>query len=277
MTSLAPPDPALADPLRREGLDSLAGVFSYTGGSNLVKDGLGHRRRTLLKLEDAEGRPLLFYLKRYGREPLPARLKRRFTYGPDKSPAVVEAENVRSARSAGIATMEVVAAGQESGLLGAHRSYIIVTAVPGDALSRCGEDFLARHRDNGLAAAFTEQLADLARELHQAGYVHRDFYASHLFLDEQPGGFQLHLIDLARLFKPRWRRFRWRVKDLAQLKFSMPPEWVRGHWGPFLAEYLGASGPSQADRYNRAIDRKVAAMRRRSGRRSPAGTGQLTQ
>jgi len=151
MTSFTPPDPALADALRREGLDSLAGAFSYTGGSDLVKDGLRHRRRTLLELEDAEGRPHLLYLKRYGREPLPARLKRRLTYGPGKSPAIVEAENIRSVRDAGIATMDVVAAGQESGLPRARRSYIIVTAVPGEALSRCGEDFLARHKDKGPA------------------------------------------------------------------------------------------------------------------------------
>jgi len=173
--------------------------------------------------------------------------------------------------------MEVVAAGEEPGRLGPRRSYLIVTAVPGDALSRCGEDFLARHRDDEPVASLTRQLAELARKLHQAGYVHRDFYASHLFLEAQAGSIRLYLIDLARLFKPRWRRFRWRVKDLAQLKFSMPAGWVRRHWQTFLAEYLGASGRSQTDRYNRAIDRKVAAMRRRHLRKSSRRTGRASQ
>jgi len=118
---------------------------------------------------------------------------------------------------------------------------------------------------------------DLVANLHAAGHVHRDLYASHIFLDAEGGRVQLYLIDLARVFVPRWRVFRWRVKDLAQLKYSMPPAWVEAHWDGFLAAYLRrlAGGPSVEQAFEpararlaAAIDRKVEHMRRRAARKA---------
>jgi len=138
---------------------------------------------------------------------------------------------------------------------------VIVSAVPGESLERCGEQFLATiEQDHGIPH-FTTRLADLVATLHGAGYVHRDLYASHVFLNERGGDFELYLIDLARMFSPRCRRFRWRVKDLAQLKYSMPSLWTVAHWDDFLAKYLGAETAAMG-RYARAIDRKVAAITR---------------
>jgi len=89
-----------------------------------------------------------------------------------------------------------------------------------------------------------------------------------VFLDESQGRQDLHLIDLARMFAPRRRRFRWKIKDLAQLKYSMPPAWVEKYWDRFLVDYLGAEAPSQQRRYDRTVGRKVAAMRRHDRRKA---------
>ena len=86
-------------------------------------------------------------------------------------------------------------------------------------------------------------------------------------LVEHQGDLDLYLIDLARMFSPRWRRFRWRVKDLAQLKYSMPAAWVAGHWEAFLSAYCKGGDRAVIRRYNRAIDRKAAAIRRHSLRK----------
>jgi len=257
VNALRTDDEALRAAVAAAGLDTVAGAFAFTGGTDLNKPGLGRRRRTRLTLTDATGRTHELYLKRYGPEPS----------GRGPHPAETEADNITAVRAAGVATMQVVAAGAEPLDDGTRRGYLLATAVGGDALERCFEDFL-RRRDAAAAAAITEQLAEMVRRLHAAGLCHRDLYASHVFLEAGGGAVRLWLIDLARVFRPRWRRRRWRVKDLAQLKYSMPPAWTQAHWGAFLAAYLGPDATVQAPAWNRRIDRKVGAMRRRQEQRS---------
>jgi len=265
---------SLAGALRAEGLDTVAGAFAYGGGQDLAKPNLRRRQRTRLSLRDGRGRIHELYLKRYGRESLLARLCRRMTYGRRRSPAGVEFQNIRAARAAGLPTMREVIYGEQMGLSGAERSYVIVTAVPGDALERCFEDFLRRHGADEAVGRFGEKLAELLRGLHGSGYVHRDLYSSHIFLHESGNELDLYLIDLARMFAPRWRKGRWRIKDLAQLKYSMPGKWVERYWNIFLSAYLGGFGAHLLQRYGRAVDRKVAAMRRRSLKKHrPASEG----
>ncbi|MBL7133742.1 MAG: hypothetical protein ISS78_06560 [Phycisphaerae bacterium] len=263
-------DAELAAVLREAGLDTVEGAFAWQGGTDLDKPGLGTRRRTRLVLAGGDGAEHELYLKRYGVEPPGQRVRRLLTYGR-RSPARIEYDNVRAAGAAGVATMGAVACGDEMGLLAARRSFVIVTAVPGDALERCGEVYLAADAARG--AELAEKLADLVGALHAAGAVHRDLYAAHVFLHEGPEGAELYLIDLARMFTPpRWRRFRWRVKDLAQLKYSMPRDWVADHWEAFCQRYFARAGVDNAGRYAAAIDRKVGEMRRRDGRRSRRNT-----
>jgi len=263
-------DADLLAALKAEGLDGVDKAFDYRGGEDLDKPGLGGRWRTRLRLTDAAGRTHELYLKRYDGEPLAARFRRWWTYGRMDSPARVEFDNIRVARRLGVPTMREVLFDERPGPRGG-RSFLVVTAVPGDALSRCGERFLdAEERRDG-AKSFTAALAGLVAALHAGGYVHRDLYASHVFLHEREGGFDLHLIDLARMFRPFCRTFRWRVKDLAQLKYSMPSAWVAAHWEEFLSAYLG--GRPDAGRYARAVERKAASIRRREQRRAARKAG----
>ena len=259
--------------LRRAGLDTVQGAFNYAGGEDLDKPGLGGRRRTRVETVDEAGRTHVLYLKRYGPQPVVASLRRWWTHRRRASAARVEFENIRLARAAGVPTMQAVGADEDPCPIGALRSYLVVTAVPGDALERCFDAFCARHADDGRVADVTGKLARLVRTLHGAGFVHRDLYASHVFLDDSSGEPQLYLIDLARMFAPRWRKSRWRVKDLAQLKYSMPAAWLESHWPAFLTEYLRGAGAAAGGRLVRAIDRKVASMRRRAERRRARAAG----
>lgn len=269
-------DEALLEAVALAGLDTIDGAFAYGGGQDLPKRGLGERRRTRLALPDAHGRRHQLYLKRYGREPLAGWLRRLVSCGRMCSPARTEFGNIRAAAAAGIETMEGVIFGEDSPRPWPRRSYIIVTAVPGDALERCFEQFLAMNPSREAGEAVTRKLVEMVSALHAIGWVHRDLYAAHIFLHESDDGVCLYLIDLARMFRPRWRRFRWRVKDLAQLRYSMPSAWTDRWWDFFLAEYLGPQGRVQAGRYNRAVDRKVGRMLRRDRRKQQpkwAGTG----
>ena len=106
-------------------------------------------------------------------------------------------------------------------------------------------------------------LAGLVGRLHRSGFVHRDLYLSHIFFD----GLSFRLIDLQRAFRPRWRRRRWLIKDLAALHFSTPAEQV-GRWERlrFLCWYVREYGDvGSVEGLARAIDAKA----RRMGRRRP--------
>ncbi|MBS3820739.1 MAG: hypothetical protein GVY16_09940 [Planctomycetes bacterium] len=261
-------DPALVSFLREHDLQSVDGAFAFEGGEDLDKPGLGRRRRTRIEFRDEHSRRWEMYLKRYGARPWPQRLWRLVTARAICSDARRERRNIHAVRAAGVPTMRDIAYGAEYDLLGVARSYLIVSAVPGDAMERVADEFLGRHvAQPEMVGELTDSLVSLVRSLHAAGLCHRDLYASHIFLHEHDGRVELYLIDLARIFRPRWRRFRWRVKDLAQLKYSMPWVWVQEYWQDFLKGYLGSENVDDIERWERAIDRKVHSMERRQQRR----------
>lgn len=265
-------DPQIQPYLRQNGLDTVAGAFAFTGGEDLAKPGLGHRRRTRLELRDNEHRCWVMYLKRYSTQPLLRRLWRFITARAGRCEAMTEFDNIRTIRLAGLATMREIICGVEKDLLGVKRSYIIVGEVPGDALERAGEEFITKNlHETEHIEQFTEKLVELIRGLHETGYVHRDLYASHIFLNDHEGRLELNLIDLARAFRPRRREFRWRVKDLAQLKYSMPWLWVRQYWKLFLMGYLRTEIPAILERWERAISAKVESIKHHDQRRETRG------
>ncbi len=252
------------DALDRAGLRDPGSVMAYEGGTDLDKPGLGRRRRTRLDLQAASGARCVLFLKRYGRAPSWAeRVRNWWRHGASLSAAEVEARNIEAASRAGVPTMTV--AGFASGPWG---SYLITTAVPGEALERQPTGFWQRLVEEERAGRdFVAALAGLVRRLHGAGYVHRDLYASHVFVDDRGGRGDLYLIDLARMFRPRWRRFRWRVKDLAELHYSLPGEWKARWWGEFLRLYLGGGDSLGLARWDRAVQRKSARIARRAAKR----------
>ncbi len=262
-------DEGLWATLVAQGLDSVDGAWAYGGGRDLVKAGLGQRRRTRLEMVDSVGRSQTLYMKRYGRETLSQQVRRALTYGLGTSPAGVEFDQILAVRQSGVPTMQALVAGEEVGLLSATRSYLIVDQVPGEALERCFPAVCDRG-DEQLVETITLRLAILATRFHRAGLAHRDFYASHIFLDETSDGPELYLIDLARVFSPQpLRRFRWQAKDIAQLKYSMPSTWVDRYWPIFLEAYWSGMNSNQSmERWGRAIDRRVRAMQRRQRRKA---------
>ena len=252
----------LREKIKRRGLYALEDVFAFESGEDLDKPGLGHRRRTKLRL-DADGKTYTLFLKRYDPE-RPG--QRRRLRSQAQSEAGAETHNIACVTAAGIATMQVVHWGEEivSGAVG--RSFLFVTAVGGEALERCAEAYLAGG-DASRGGELAHSLAELVGKLHAVGLVHRDLYASHIFLDSADPAATLHLIDLARVFAPRWRKLRWRVKDVAQLKYSMPADWAAAHWCEFMGGYVAAVGERYRRRFERAVDRKVGRIARHARRR----------
>lgn len=60
-------------------------------------------------------------------------------------------------------------------------------------------------------------IGKLARQFHEAGFIHKDFYLSHIFV----AGEKLFFIDLQRVLGPGKFSQRWVVKDIAALAHSV--------------------------------------------------------
>ncbi|NQU75332.1 MAG: hypothetical protein HQ546_03325 [Planctomycetes bacterium] len=253
--------------LRSCGLAEYEAVMAYSHGEPLVKPGLGRRERIRLELNDPYGRHQTVYLKRYG----------------DCRSAKREWRGIHAVKAAGISTMNPIAVGT-----GPAGGFVMVSEVGGVALSRRMAELLSRFGNDAAAmTALAEGLGALAAKLHSSGLAHRDFYACHVFIDQskskndpidrasrQPTecncslglNFQLSLIDLARVFRPRWRKWRWWAKDLGQLKFSMDRAWVDRYWPILQSAYATGRGAKLPGLLALVIDRRVKAMRRRQER-----------
>jgi heptose I phosphotransferase len=253
-------DPDLRAALERAGFGSVDGAFAFSQGQDLSKPDLGSRRRTRLTVTDSQGRQHELYLKRYG----PGWWWQRL--GKFTSPAQTEFEAIRRVREAGVPTMREIVVGYECPLMDG-RSFLVVSAVPGESVE-CGGAKWFTHPGAAVVEAMTDKLAAVVRTLHVAGLVHRDLYACHVFAHDRGQAADLYLIDLARVFRPRWRTFRWRVKDLAQLHYSMPAAWVEKYWPRFLEQYLTPDRSGDGDRWQRAIVRKSESIRRRQLRKT---------
>ncbi len=251
--------PDVTEPMRSllvsAGLDTLNGAFALSMGRELNKPNLGSRRRTRLELTDSAGRLHVVYLKRYGPEPLKARVRRLMENAVPIGPALVEAGNITTAARLGVTQMRALAWGQTG-----QRGYLVIAESPGESLERIGAGERGKSWGDGFRLA--SLLSSLAWRLHGAGYVHRDFYACHVFLHKG----QVSLIDLARMFKPRWFNRRWRVKDLAQLHYSMGEYLSSEHWSRLVKDYASSSG-DEPRRLARSIERKSARIRRGVDRR----------
>jgi len=135
-----------------------------------------------------------------------------------------------------------------------------------------------------LKCAAIEELAVIARTMHEAGLNHRDFYLCHFMLPDRDwrsfkksGSLQLHVIDLHRvqIRKAGGVPRRWIIKDIAGLLFSSLDagitsidciRFMRGYWGhDWRARWNGALGRL----WRRQVVRKAVSVYRSDHGREP--------
>jgi len=250
--------------LQSAGLDTLAGVFAFGAGQRLDKPGLGTRERIRLEL-DIQGRQVGVYLKRMGQPAWRQWLEGLIKYRKHIPVAMLDFRAAEQLAQAGVAVPRPIAAGAERGGLREKRSFVMLEELPGaDALERllprweeaAQTYFLLRDQKELIM-----QAAALVRRLHEAGYVHRDLYLSHLFVSrEENGQERLVLIDLQRVFRPGLRKRRWIVKDLAQLYYSSQMLVTRTQMLRFARHYFG---DEKLARNRKALVRAVVRKARR--------------
>ncbi|HOQ04784.1 MAG TPA: lipopolysaccharide kinase InaA family protein [Anaerohalosphaeraceae bacterium] len=252
--------------LRQLGLTTFEAVFSFRAGQSLTKPNLSafrSRDRILVP-----GRKAL-YLKRYSQPPLLHQIAGWLQWGRRVSCADLDRIPAAPLAQIGIQTPKIVACGTRWGRLFEKQSFIITEEISGSSLEKRLPDCLTDSNPLHNPAPrrqFLNRLADWVAAFHGSGFRHRDLYLSHIFLTEDD---RLVLIDLHRTFRPRLFRQRWRLKDLTQLYYSAPGQWIsRTDRLRFYLRYVGRSKLTAADRrLIRKIKRKAWRIADRDIRR----------
>ncbi len=139
----------------------------------------------------------------------------------------------------------------------AGHSVLAMASAPGRPLDALLREALMTGGDAAeRAIAFAcGVVAPMVRRLHDHGLCFRDLYWNHLFAESlEPQRGEPWLIDVERTFRPRFRRRRWRIKDLAGLLSSLPAPVRKSRLLAFLRASLGGLGGDW-----KALARAVAA------------------
>jgi hypothetical protein len=141
-----------------------------------------------------------------------------------------------------------------------RRSLLVTEALRGRSLDAWAADAVREGWMPQLVHYVTTALASFVRRLHDHGLIHRDLNGAHLWVvDPRRSGAPV-VLDVERVFRPRWRVRRWIVKDLASLYASMPTALPPSTGLRFLRRYLGGAVTGQRGLL-RAIERKVQRIR----------------
>jgi tRNA A-37 threonylcarbamoyl transferase component Bud32 len=175
-----------------------------------------NRVRTVLRVPLSDGRRVI--VKRYRVSGLVPLVK----YQLRRSRARTEWEVGRALARAGIATSVPLAYAERRRANGLRDAALVTREIEGALHLNA---YVGRHlrgdpaRD-ALRAALYDELARLARRLHDAGFAHGDFHGGNLLVTGPPEDPQLHVIDLHSVRRGRVSpRARWR--DLVKLLHSL--------------------------------------------------------
>ncbi len=246
-----------AAPLLRDlGLDRFEALWRAEGGER-VKEIPGRSVVRLPLPGRPEGRAL--FVKRHGSE-RPGRRSRGRT----------EFENILAFRRAAIPTVIPVACGERLAHGCDGRSLVatldVHPLVPLETLLRHRPDLFCDPEGRSRREALIRGAAALARRMHRAGLNHRDFNATHLLLGSPEDATvpDLALFDLGGADRRRVLRWRWMVRSLARLAYTLPqPPFSPEDRTGLLLAYKEKASPGPLERLQRFwIDRKIGRIAR---------------
>lgn len=139
-------------------------------------------------------------------------------------------------------------------------SMVVLAAVPGRSLDAWALTAEAAGWLDRWFVYIVDEVAPLARRLHSRGWIHRDLNLAHLFAVDPRAGGAPAVIDVERMFQPRWRRRRWIVKELASLLASSPVPVPLRVQLRFLRSYARQLSAGDRRGLAAAVARKVARI-----------------
>ncbi len=228
--------------LARCGLSSFDDIMHGDAGEVFEAKPGGRENRRIV-LIGRGGQSQTVYLKKHRIRTFSTRWRARSRLSISTTPSWLEVDSINKLEQDGIRTMRVIGYGEQLTADGWLESFVMTQGLR-DHVSL--QDYLLVRGDRDSTRRDAEFLrildltADLARTFHDAGYNHRDFYCSHVFLHrDEEGKFSARLIDLQRVQNRRRWRMRWLVKDLTQLAYSSQGLLSAAQKMRFIKRYLG--------------------------------------
>ena len=221
--------------LKASGLDSFEAIYAYHEGEVIKKI----RDRSVIRMEipkpdnpeigNPESGTKRFYLKKSNREYIGIRRLFKSLF-PKRicSQGYLELENILTFREHDLATAEPVAAGQKFIRFFWAESFVITEDyfpfISLEDLLKEKPEFFRGPDGIRKKKILLEKIGRLARKMHQSGLNHRDFNSNHILLwyDDQSDTPELALYDLQRVNRRKFFRFRWVIKSLAELSYTLP-------------------------------------------------------
>jgi hypothetical protein len=214
--------------LARICFNSFESVYNYSKGDAIKRI----RAKTVLRLEfNDKGAKRIFYLKRHGKEFIGfTGLLQRFFTRSGRSQGRLEFENICDFRKNNFPTVVPVAAGEKFCRILWVKSFLITEDfspyISLEELLEHQPQFFTSPEGVQRKRILLDELSRLARNMHQRGLNHLDFNATHILVHYENGSLppKLALFDFQRVSKRKFVRFRWKIKSLARLNYSLPVE-----------------------------------------------------
>ena len=204
--------------------------------SEPVKNAVKTRGTSRAFLKDPNGGSKIeVYIKRYLKPSFKDRIKCALSFKPVfLTGAMHEWDAINRFHQLGLKTMTPIAAGS-LGSKTCNMTLGITDYVRASDLFKC-----ELQNDPKRQRRIIIKIADLLGRMHAAGLAHQDFYLVHLFVKPKEND-EIYLIDLQRTLMQKKLSKRWKIKDLAQIHFSMGPRVTKEGIKLFREHYTGRS------------------------------------
>jgi hypothetical protein len=262
-------NPDYQDQLMQLNLTSFDLVWNFRGGDTFKK--IPARSVTRIDFEqDDIGNA--FYLKRHNPERVKSSI--RDSQKPSKtrlSQGILELKNIIEFRDHDLATVIPVAAGEKK----LDSSRVISFLITEDFSPFISLEWILFNRPEIFTGSeggarkrkLLEKIGGFARKMHNAGFNHKDFNATHILLyypDQNMTEFEIALFDLQRVDRKNILSFRWIIKSLAEINYTLLDKYFTAEDRQYLfLAYKGHHNPNFYDRFQQWwIRRKTSRIAR---------------
>ena len=212
--------------LTNAGLDCFDSIYGFNTGKICKQI----KARTLSSFEiQSSGIKKRFFLKIHNTEFIGFR-RLLALFFPDSvySQGRIEFKNICDFRKQGIATVIPVATGEKFTSFFRVKSFLITENfspfIQLEELLRDNPEFFTGPAGESRKTILLKKIALLAKKMHRSGFNHRDFNATHILLhyknrSDTP---EIALFDLQRVAKNKFSKFRWTIKSIAEVNYTLP-------------------------------------------------------
>jgi lipopolysaccharide core heptose(I) kinase len=206
--------------------DSFESVWKYQDGETIKKI----KARSVIRFEiQTDSGKKYYYLKRHNTEFVGIkRILALFFPKPVLSEGKREFENICDFRKGGLGTVSPVAAGERFVKFCWVQSFLITEDfspfISLEYMLRDNPEFFMGKTAGDRKRNLINRIGIFAKRMHEKGFNHRDFNATHILLyyKDKADTPDIALFDLQRVDRSSVLQFRWIIKSLAELNYTLP-------------------------------------------------------